>query len=70
MKALNDQSISAENQVPILRGKVEDIAEFVYEGLMTDGAHHKQWYLAQIGKLIGMEMIDEWGDPIDEGIVP
>lgn len=24
------------------------ILEFVIDGLLTDGAHHKQWYLEQI----------------------
>jgi hypothetical protein len=24
------------------------LAEFIVEGLRTDGAHHKQWYLEQI----------------------
>lgn len=33
------------------------IANLVSRALVTDGAHHKQWFLAQIGVLCGL-MID------------
>ena len=32
------------------------IANWVNEALATDGAHHKQWYLAQIGLLCGLKI--------------
>lgn len=36
------------------------IANWVTEALQTDGAHHKQWYLAQIGLLCGMKI--DWSE--------
>lgn len=39
----------------------------VRDGLQTDGAHHKQWFLQEIGKCVGLNPAD-----IDheEGIAP
>ncbi len=44
------------------------LIELVKEGLATDGAHHKQWYLEQIGKEIGMDDTD-FSD-FEEGVAP
>lgn len=47
----------------------EKIRELVKEALYTDGAHHKQWYLEEIGKLVGInldelrvDMAEEYGE--------
>jgi hypothetical protein len=34
------------------------IAELACEGAQTDGAHHKQWYLAQIAAELGIVLAD------------
>ena len=47
--------------------KLKKIRELVSDGLQTDGEHHKQWYLSQIGDLIG---IDIYIDEEDRGIAP
>lgn len=46
--------------------KIEDA---VKEALVTDGSHHKQWYLEQIAKLFGID-IAELDGIIEEGIAP
>ena len=46
------------------------IRSLVYLGLTTDGAHHKQWCLYRIGKLLRMNLTYDDGDPLDEGIAP
>jgi hypothetical protein len=35
---------------------LEQIKRFVLEGVSTDGAHHKQWYLCEIGLVCGLTM--------------
>jgi hypothetical protein len=47
--------------------KLKMIRELVEDGLMTDGDHHKQWFLSQIGDLVG---IDIGPDDYNEGIAP
>lgn len=32
--------------------RLEEIKKLVIEGVQTDGAHHKQWYLEEILRLI------------------
>lgn len=34
----------------------DQIAQHVVDGLYTDGAHHKQWHLEEIGKLVGLDL--------------
>lgn len=34
------------------------VKKLAIEGLMTDGAHHKQWYLEEILKAIGVDLKD------------
>ena len=62
----------------------EEIYELCLEGLMTDGGHHKQWFLEQILKKIGFNIENlreklestkdedgnEYGYSWDEGIAP
>jgi len=43
----------------------DQIESFLREGLITDGNHHKQWYLAQITKILAPQLHIE-----DEGIPP
>jgi hypothetical protein len=35
------------------------ISELVLDGLYTDGGHHKQWFLQEIGKIVGVELTEE-----------
>lgn len=54
--------------------KIEKIKELAIEGLYTDGAHHKQWYLEEILKFTGanieeLRKSDEYGG-WDDGIAP
>ena len=42
------------------------IAEYVRTGIETDGAHHKQWCLMQIAKVLELQGIDT----LDEGTAP
>ena len=36
--------------------KREELKELCISGLFTDGAHHKQWYLEEILKLLGFDL--------------
>ena len=45
--------------------KLKKITQLISEGLQSDGAHHKQWYLEQIGILL---KIDITRIPHEEGI--
>lgn len=45
-------------------GKVQSLIE---DGLGTGGAHHKQWYLEQIAKELGIELNEEEYEP---GVAP
>ncbi len=56
--------------------KVNDVKNLLEDALYTDGAHHKQWYLEEFGKLCGVD-IDQWekdllitGEAWDRGIAP
>jgi hypothetical protein len=42
------------------------IADYVRTGIETDGAHHKQWCLMQIAKVLELQGIDT----LDEGTAP
>jgi len=33
-----------------------DVADLAIAGLLTDGAHHKQWYLEEILKVLGCDL--------------
>lgn len=46
-----------------LRHCLEKIAELVRLGGTTDGAHHKQWALSQIGLYCGVSLEDEGIEP-------
>jgi len=49
---------------------IEAIRENAIEGLRTDGAHHKQWRLAQILRIIGMTNEDLYEIADDLGVAP
>lgn len=34
---------------------LENLGEFVLHGLATDGAHHKQWFLWEIARFMGLD---------------
>jgi len=36
----------------------EKIKELCINGLLTDGSHHKQWYLEEILKVLGYKLPD------------
>lgn len=44
------------------------VRDLIIGGLCTDGGHHKQWYLEQIAKALGIELIE----PLDyeKGVAP
>ena len=43
----------------------------VLEALYTDGGHHKQWYLEEIGKALGIDIKSEYEKiKWEEGIAP
>lgn len=46
-----------------LRHCLEKVAELVRLGGTTDGAHHKQWALSQIGLYCGVSLEDEGIEP-------
>lgn len=48
----------------------DQIELLVKEALCTDGAHHKQWYLEQILKLMGWTEKDLSYRYWEEGIAP
>lgn len=35
---------------------IEDVKELAIDGLMTDGGHHKQWFLEQILLRLGFDL--------------
>ena len=37
----------------------ETVKTLILNGLITDGAHHKQWYLEQIAKILGIDLKEE-----------
>ena len=45
----------------------QEIEGLVIDALMIDGGHHKQWYLIQIAKKLGIDL-SEYG--IEEGVAP
>jgi len=38
----------------LISSEVAKATRLILDGLHTDGAHHKQWYLEQIGELMGL----------------
>lgn len=53
---------------PVVRKRVSNLAR---EALQTDGAHHKQWFLAMILKEVDAPAhydCEQWG--VDMGIAP
>jgi hypothetical protein len=53
---------------------LEEIKELARSGIITDGSHHKQWYLEEILKIIDEKMLlaikEEYGIWIEESIPP
>ncbi len=53
-----------------------DIVELATDGLLTDGEHHKQWYLEQILERLGINLeahrkaLGDEGYDWEDGIVP
>jgi hypothetical protein len=43
------------------------LTKLVTDGLQEDGAHHKQWYLEQIAKLLEIDLKEV---TYDEGVAP
>jgi hypothetical protein len=51
---------------------ISELAELALEGLTTDGAHHKQWYLEKMLKLLTPNDYEKTKEEFnwDEGIPP
>lgn len=49
----------------VLEAMIEKATSLIINGLMTDGSHHKQWYLEQVAKALLFEPPDH-----DKGIAP
>lgn len=41
-----------------MENKLEEIKNICIDGLLTDGGHHKQWYLEQILEEIGVDLVE------------
>ncbi len=50
--------------------KVQYLDDLILEGLMIDGAHHKQWYLEQIFLRMGYEESDLTELGHERGVAP
>ena len=37
-------------------GLIEKLQDLAMDGLLTDGGHHKQWYLEQIMEMLGINL--------------
>jgi len=46
--------------------QIVKIKSLVEEGIFTKGAHHKQWYLEQIAKILDLKIVNIY----DRGIEP
>jgi hypothetical protein len=46
----------------------ETVKDLIICALTTDGEHHKQWYLEQIAKVLGIELVAELD--YEKGIAP
>ena len=49
----------SEIQIDRLAGRIDRIKDLVEEGGKIDGAHHKQFYLAQIAAEVGIILPDQ-----------
>lgn len=39
---------------------IDEICQLIILALLTDGAHHKQWYLEQMADVLGIQMEVEY----------
>jgi hypothetical protein len=46
------------------------VKDLILEALTTDGAHHKQWYLEQIAKVLGIDLTETRELDYEKGIPP
>ena len=44
------------------------VKDLIINGLSIDGEHHKQWYLEQIAKVLGIDLVTEL--EYERGIAP
>jgi hypothetical protein len=55
---------------------IEKLRDLAIDGLLTDGGHHKQWYLERIVETLGINMdqlveeIESLGGELEPGIAP
>ena len=47
-----------------------EVKRLIEDGLCTDGAHHKQWYIEEIAKALKLKMELRSGRDYEEGIAP
>ena len=46
------------------------LEQLIADALMTDGGHHKQWYLEQIAAMLGLDIPIRSTDNYKKGIPP
>lgn len=55
--------------IEITQEKYGKLRELIEDGLQFDGSHHKQWFLQEIAKVLGIDVdLEELGG--EEGIAP
>ena len=47
--------------------KIEQIKELGVDALFTDGSHHKQWYIEEMLKLLGVDLKELEIEQLREG---
>ncbi len=53
-----------------LQQKQDEIKNLCIQGLRTDGGHHKQWFLEEILKAVGVDMSKVYIMDFERGIPP
>jgi len=51
----------------LTQNAANEIENFVLDALETDGAHHKQWYLEEIAKMLEIDLSNS---EHDKGLAP
>lgn len=61
------KDISRESLLDLMQHKEQNnvLTTLLREAVLTDGNHHKQWYLEQIAKSLGIDLPDH-----ESGVVP
>lgn len=62
---VNDYAVLRRSEITIVRTEIFRAGSLLQEAVQTDGGHHKQWYLEEIAKILGIILPEH-----DEGIAP